>query len=348
MDKYCRLCWNTKNWRQPTGEARLLEHHESYVAKYGFGHEEWLFNNGWLLKGYDSKDTTAYRYGFLQPIGKYLATYQGKRFDALLYTVNPDTKVLIVAKIGNLYVPDNDELDWAFDALKRNGWLEQMRKELEDLQIDSSELHHSTPSDLMNVRFRPSDVTYYDPMLVVDRTHKIARAFRYMPYNWDDGFSGVLQEPEDLVPPIAPDYDEDPTRSEVQRTRSAIEKTVYDPRHIRLQNQLYRSLCASLGEKAVHYEMDFVDLAVITARETTYIEIKMELTVKRCIRLAIGQLLEYSHYPDVAKADRFLVVGEAIPAEDDEAYLDNLRKHYDLPLHYARWDWELEKLTQEI
>lgn len=96
MDKYCRICWNTKKWKQPTGEAEKLETGKSYVAENGFGHEEWLFNFSWLLTGGHFAGNTPYLYGFLQPIGKYYSKYKGKIFSALLYT-SPDGKCLFVA-----------------------------------------------------------------------------------------------------------------------------------------------------------------------------------------------------------------------------------------------------------
>jgi hypothetical protein len=44
MKKYCRICWNTRYWREPTGEAAIFETAKSYVHEKSFGHEEWLFN----------------------------------------------------------------------------------------------------------------------------------------------------------------------------------------------------------------------------------------------------------------------------------------------------------------
>ena len=60
MAKYTvRICWNSKGWVFPLGEAKELEA-GTYVARFGFGHEEWLFNFAWLIDGY--------HYSFLQPV----------------------------------------------------------------------------------------------------------------------------------------------------------------------------------------------------------------------------------------------------------------------------------------
>ncbi len=222
MNKYCRICWNTKNWRSPSGDARHIETGGSYVSQYGFGHEEWLFNSTWLLRGYQQRGSSAYHYGFLQPIGKFRNLYKGKTFSVLLYTVSPERLVLVVARIDSLYVPEDEELDWAHQRMRANGWLATMRQELEQLGIDSSPLNTSQPLGVINVRFRPQDVFFYDPRPVVTGRHKIRTAFRYHPFDWDDGFPPVETILPVLLPPDTSNRGDDPTRSEAQRTRSAI------------------------------------------------------------------------------------------------------------------------------
>src|SRR4051812_36569850 len=79
--RYCRLCWNTLDWRRPSGDAQALET-GTFVSNYGFGHEEWLLNTEWELDGF--------RYGFLQPINKAHAALEDRTFSAFLYTRRPD------------------------------------------------------------------------------------------------------------------------------------------------------------------------------------------------------------------------------------------------------------------
>ena len=348
MDKYCRICWNTKNWRQPTGEAAKLETSESYVAENGFGHEEWLFNFSWLLSGAPSAGTVSYRYGFLQPIGKFYNKYIGKAFSALLYTRSPEGKCLVVARIDDLYVPDEQELSWALSQMNSNGWIADMQYELEALGIDSTPLQNPSPRDIANVRFSLDSVTFFDPRPAVNNNHKIYRLSRYHPLNWDDTFPPTYLPQNNTLPPSNQSDDDDPTRSEEARTRAAVEATSYDPRHVKLQNTLYRKLCSLHGQNNVNYEADFVDIILKHNQTTTFIEVKTYLTAKRCIREAIGQLIEYSHYPNQSKADELLVVGDAIPTQEDILYLDFLRNNYKLPVKYSRWNWALSDLETPI
>lgn len=348
MDKYCRICWNTKNWKQPTGEAQYFETGGSYVAENGFGHEEWLFNFSWLLTNQQFTGNTHCRYGFLQPIGKYYNKYMRNTFSALLYTRSPEGKNLLVAQINNLYVPDEQELTWALSQIVANGWVSSMQSELDSLGIDYTPLINPNPRDIANVRFSLDDVTFFDPRTVVDPNHKISKSSRYHPFNWDDPIPQNFVPQNLATPPINQTDDDDPTRSEEGRTRAAVEATIYDPRHVKLQNTLYRKLCYLYGQSNVQYEADFVDLILNNNQVTIFIEIKTYLSAKRCIREAIGQLLEYSHYPRLSKAHELLVVGDAKPTCEDRSYLAFLRRNYNLPIKYSRWSWSQNDLEPSI
>lgn len=344
MNKYCRICWNTLNWRRPSGEARYLELGESYVTEHGFGHEEWLFNFEWLLSGYNRDDQHAYKYGFLQPINKYRSNYTGKTFSVLVYTVNPDRTTMIVAKIDDLYVPDSSELEWALNQTRDKGWLASMQQQIRDLDESIGPLVNPEPSSIANIRFLPENVTFYDPMVFVDPTHKTLRLHRYHPLNWDDGYEPISSPPDRFPSTERPEDVDRPDRAETERKRAAQTGTTYDPQHSRLQNRLRRKLLAQYGPDSVKMEDEFVDLKLLESGLITFIEIKMDRTVKSCIRATLGQLLEYAHYPDLQKADRLLIVGDVYATEDDKTFLQHIREKYSLPVYYAQWSWVNEEL----
>lgn len=345
MRKYCRICWNTANWRQPTGEARNLESGNSYVAKYGFGHEEWLFNLGWVLSGYQANDPATYRYGFLQPISKYRESYKGQSGSICLYTITPSGNRVIVAIIENVYVPYDKELEWVLNKTTENGWLYAMQRDLDNLDIPITQLLNPSPSWIANIRFRSEDIRFRDPWLAVPNNHVIARNNRYHPYDWLDRFppTGAVPYPVQITEPEE-ESEDFRRRAEGDRQRAAVAGTTYDPRHARLQNALYDFLRTQHGNKSVHGEREFVDISLSIDNHVTYIEIKMNLTVKSCIRPALGQLLEYAHYPNLMKANDLLVVGDVPATDEDIAYLAHLRDTYGLPVHYAQWSWTERRL----
>src|SRR5687767_1841500 len=130
--------------------------------------------------------------------------------------------------------------------------------------------------------------------ILFPREHKVYRINRYQPIDWDDNFPAegiVTGRGLPLSAAGSP-------RSEEQRQRAAVDGTTYSPRHVILQNALYRHLCEVHGRDAVQYEVSFIDLTVKANGGAMYFEIKIAPTAKRCIREALGQLLEYGIYPD--------------------------------------------------
>ena len=40
MEKIARICWNTHDWKRPSGSEGKSQSDGSYEKKIGFGHEE--------------------------------------------------------------------------------------------------------------------------------------------------------------------------------------------------------------------------------------------------------------------------------------------------------------------
>ncbi|SAL24686.1 hypothetical protein AWB71_01332 [Caballeronia peredens] len=335
-NKFVRICYNTYGWKFPSGDARRLET-KSHASQNGYGSEEWLFRYEWMLSGYEG-DETAYHYAFVQPLQKFRDSYEDNEISILLWTIDERGRRWIVGKIDHVYIPPTDEIEWAQEQYKKNGWLRTMRNELKALDVDTT--YFTEPS--INIRFRQEDVTLFDPWIDVTSTNlTIAQNSRYHPYDYgSDDLKLVLN--------LNVSEDEsDATRSEKKRTRKGFGGTTYDPRHVQIQNLLYKTLRDRHGKKAMKYEDDFVDLKIDLPGHMTFIEIKTASTAKRCIREALGQVLEYSCYSNKQLADELLVVGEAAPNDEDKKYLIHLRKHFKLPLYYSQFLWEKSDLDEK-
>lgn len=109
----------------------------------------------------------------------------------------------------------------------------------------------------------------------------------------------------------------------------------------RMQDALYKSLVAAYGRHHVSTEQRLLsgeryaaDVAVRNHGELYLYEIKASSSARLCIRKALGQLLEYSHWPGHTHAARLYVVGA--PKLDDAAarYLTRLRDKFGLPVRY--------------
>jgi len=226
------------------------------VRENGFGHEEWLFNFSWLQSG-PKAGAKQFKYGYLQPIGKYQRAYEGNTFDTLLYTVTPSKKKEAVAIIKNLYVPRAAEVESAVSVMRRNGWIEEMKTDLSELGISTKRFTDFT-EPAINVRFSPSDVTFFDPRILLPHGHKLYRIDRYQPVDWDDTFpEGIARSPS-----ASRSERGEKRRSEKNRKRAGVSDTEYSPQHVKLQNKLYDHLCDLHGPGAVGYEQSFVDLTL--------------------------------------------------------------------------------------
>ena len=72
---FARICYNTLDWKRPSGFEGKGVSKNIYERENGFGHEEWLFDESKIIDGY--------HYAFLQPMGCF--TYAGEIVDVHLY-----------------------------------------------------------------------------------------------------------------------------------------------------------------------------------------------------------------------------------------------------------------------
>lgn len=129
------------------------------------------------------------------------------------------------------------------------------------------------------------------------------------------------------------------TRTSFERFAQSVEKSL---RHNAIQDALYEHLNA-LKDGVVSGEQGtanrtYIDVAEKEGDEYVYYEIKTGMSAQSCIREALGQLLEYSYWPDAQEAKRLVIVGE--PKLDNEAakYLQTLKKKFSLPIEYRQFD----------
>jgi hypothetical protein len=151
------------------------------------------------------------------------------------------------------------------------------------------------------------------------------------------------------------------TRSASQREVSSARHTTashtaaeieVDLRHNHLQDLLVKKLKAEFPHSAVHPEWPVaedcrVDVSVDTVDGLIFCEIKIASHVRAALRHAIGQLLEYAHWPDALRANKWWVVSEDVPSAKDVSYIQDLRNRYGLPIFYRSIDADTGVLGPE-
>lgn len=117
--------------------------------------------------------------------------------------------------------------------------------------------------------------------------------------------------------------------------------------HNELSNELVNYLKDN-GYTSVVTDEDFVDIKATDSVGTKlFFELKTATTVKNAIRQAIGQLLEYNHYPNNNKADKLIIVTVLEPTREDMEYLQGLRTAYQIPVYYQQFDMDKKVLSKE-
>lgn len=319
-----RICWNSQNWRYPTGEAAKIEHDDTYNAQSGFGHEEWLFNFQWILDGW--------KYAFLQPVNRSLEKVQGETLDIRVYTIKPGENWWYVGHLHRCEVLHETVAADARKEFQRRGWLKSMMDQVRHVGGNVEGLRYPRATLLFNIRFRPADAELYDSMIPVGERDPIRKLRRYNLVSVDETVSDVGQVWASRVAA---------TRLRPTGTRQRAEQgpTKIDLVHNQLQNELHAALVKRYGKAAVALEEGFVDIKLRRPDGTTLIEVKSDCRPRYAIREAIGQLLEYAfECEERGESVRELVVagpGELGPR--DQLYLKHLREGRGFPIRYVQF-----------
>ncbi|KVM84530.1 hypothetical protein [Burkholderia ubonensis] len=112
-------------------------------------------------------------------------------------------------------------------------------------------------------------------------------------------------------------------------------------RHNALQSMLYSELCTEYGEENVGTEIcsgsgGRIDAVARSDEGYVFFEIKVGQSLQSCIREAIGQLLEYSHWPGTHSATELVIVGEAALDKESGQYIETLKNILSLSIRYRR------------
>ncbi|UVT20638.1 MAG: hypothetical protein H8K03_01590 [Nitrospira sp.] len=315
-----RVCWNTKNWIQPSGDASESEADGTYASENGFGHEEWLFNFQWMIDGW--------KHGFLQPINRSIQKLKGSNINLRLFTITADRNRQYIGEINRCTVLNDAQASDAVRIYKKSGWLSQMRRQIHAVSGDTSALQCS-PLELFNIRFKPEDATLYAPPIPVKNNDYVNRLNRYSLVSLTGRRASVEKQWRGRVGSTK----DKPTGKQKRTGRG---DTLVDLVHNELQNELASLLKTKYGRKAVVVEENFVDICLKVKRRVVFIEVKSDPRAVQAVRQAIGQLLQYYF---IAKTNggppTELIVAAPGTANAEKQFVDHLRTKWKLPIRYV-------------
>ena len=238
-----------------------------------------------------------------------------------------------------------------------NEYLELHADQFPDFQMYNSWYHRKDRNDYPTLRPVPPAAVDLDAFIFIGGQQSadhvnveiILRDFdRLLPmYMFVEGTGDPSSKDEAVQHEFVPGLTKKKSSTKVTLAERRLNK---DLRHNDLQYALGQFLVQRHGEDAVCDEHSIVnrnkvDVAVLEDNELTYYEIKVGVTARHCLRQAIGQLLEYSYWPQARTAARLIVVGEPDldPSADD--YLADLRAIFGLPIYYQQFDMKQSSLV---
>jgi hypothetical protein len=178
-----------------------------------------------------------------------------------------------------------------------------------------------------------------------------------VPVVWDDKFEPFPYKdpaPQNSVFPFRPPDSEEsdgqasaPDQYEGESTETLLNELAYQREtpaskknierlHVRLSNQ-FRLWLEQNFAVTVTQEKHCIDLTFTCAAKKHLAELKICYAedTRHAIREAMGQLLEYNHYPSYEEAQFWWLVLDCEPSKTDREYVSILRQKYGIPLTIA-------------
>jgi hypothetical protein len=332
MEKIARLCWNTNEWRRPSGKEGKSKASKSYEKEKGFGHEEWLLDDSKIMPD-------GYHYGFLEPLNVKSNLHHGKVYDIHIFTISPEKHRVYLGCLKNAIGVSVEESKKVYNHYKMNGWLDEMRQ---DIIYAGGIVSDLKPSMMFNVKFKFEEAELHysnQPLLKPESVwHR---------YN-------LMEKKGDL------EFEKNKDGSVKMLDTSIFDRVLkggkiqIDPLHKKIQNAVANLLKNQYTDLQLETSTndsgkERVDIKGFSKSEKAwhFFEIKT-VSAKRCIREAIGQILEYAHYPNEDRANKLFIVGPESADEQDKLYIQHLRKKYNIPVWFRWYSFTENKLYDGI
>ncbi|MEO8148549.1 MAG: hypothetical protein ABI723_12965 [Bacteroidia bacterium] len=292
-NRLCKIVWNSNYWIKPMerswNPSYIEDPNKGYEQKHGFVHEDWLFNPKFIFDGY--------HYGYIRGIGKLNSSI--KTVDKVyLFTINPNSKErFYVGKLHEVESMQYNEINkHVLNTI--HSYEKDMIQELKDTGADFS-VFKKDPF-VPNLRFKVESKELFPTPLIINSSWFISKYFRTMPMKMDAElyyllhelekqiqFTFVASSPESKKGGYTKHTKEGTTQ--VDKVHDAIEKALYN---YLLMSGVSKSQIAcdttSFGGKLADVVINFGN------NKFDIYEIKTDTDIRRGLREAIGQLLDYA------------------------------------------------------
>ncbi|MHA3052612.1 hypothetical protein [Acinetobacter sp. ANC 4640] len=119
-----------------------------------------------------------------------------------------------------------------------------------------------------------------------------------------------------------------------EQNRSGTSSYIATQTHNKIQNKLREMLINEFGSSNVECEKNFVDLILHQPDSITLYEVKSDAYAAKCIRQALGQILEYAHNFDLEKKIKLVVAGPSSLNQNEKPYFEYIKSNLNLEFDY--------------
>lgn len=330
-----RITWNENNWEFPSRhkwtKTKQGDSNVAHENQYGFGGEEWLFNQRYNIGGY--------QYGFIQGLWQVMNT---DFIDvAYLFSINQATKErFLIGKINNVELLDSNILPPAvvrvFEKHK-----DLMVAELIDADADISKFNVKQFYPIM--RFKMADAEIFDKPQPINELANGQKYNRFKPYIVDEALQSLLDGKMVTKPFVfAPGKrkNENAAYTKTSSGKSSDVKGLHAQIVTALAKYLEPDFSITLNNTSIEktaFGDNIADL-VTQHKDKSYsiYEVKTSHNTRYNIREAIGQLLDYALWYDTVKIKDLVIVAPCKIKEDQLQYLKRIRANLKMNLRYIQ------------
>lgn len=349
LPKVARLCWNDHGWQQPSGkDGKSDSSGHAFEKDKGYGYEEWLFDMDRIIDGV--------HYGFIQALNK--GDHEGKVYDIHLYAIkrirqNSKSKYYWIGRIKQAKVLSTQQARKILQQYKEMGWFDEMRSELQDVRVKDFDFAPIKEDKIFNVAFEATSAGYVlfdEPIEVANPKLEISKGYHYV-------LSDLLKKTSSITSTTGKykfRSGHNPTKTGSLNsgyTISVVNKTLF---HKEMQEQIFNQLASEYGVERVGTEVatghgTSIDVVLnIEEDKDIFYEVKTSGSALKCIREALGQILEYSMYPEKFLCSKMIIVGPHAPEDKVKRYMAYLRDITKLPIFYQGFDTQTKKLIVRL
>lgn len=339
MELFTRLTFNENEWIVPSGHPWSKDKQGnpgvSYENQHGFGHEEWLLNPRYNIAGW--------QYGYIRGLRR----VHEKVDRVYLYSVNKDNGKNYIYYLGFLNNVEILDDNWGikFPIVKKvfNDYSPMVIEEV--AQTNGNSLAFKQDPFIPVIRFNKDGNSLLDKPRLLD-FFPLNRYKRFQPYQLTDEilklFTHGIASKKDFEFRFTPGKASQTER--FNRYVGPSSKAVIK-KHCKIIDALENFLQPdySIKKKNISIERtrfngNIADLVTLKSDKSAIIyEIKTSLNLRKNIREALGQLLDYASHGGNFEVSKLVIVSPCKLDDEGQLFLKSLRKAIRYPIDYFEY-----------